>query len=80
MLPFDDGVLCEVRDVRHTGPSARLEEHPADVGKEKAFVGVVRVELGVCVAMVSTMATTPPLYGALNCTGSKDRQEVLEWQ
>ena len=56
VLEAHDRVLGEVRDVRDTRAAAGLDEHPADVAVPEALVRVVRVEVGVGVAMVCAMA------------------------
>lgn len=78
VLPADDGALAEVGDVCDAGLAAGLDEHPADVGVVEALVGVVRVELGVGVAVVGTVAAGPPLDGALARAGSCEGEGVLE--
>ena len=61
VLPPDDLVLVQVADIGDTGLEAGLDEHPANVGPPEAVVGVVRVEGRVGVAVVRTVAATPPL-------------------
>lgn len=45
---------------------------------EEAFGCIIGVKLGVGVAVVSTMTTTPPLDGTLNGTCTGRRQYILE--
>lgn len=78
VLPAHDGALGEVADVREPGPAPRLDEQPAHVGVREAALGVVRVELGVGVAVVRAVAAGPPLDGALDGTRAGDREEVLQ--
>jgi hypothetical protein len=78
MLPSDHLVLAKVRDVGNSGLAAGFDDHPADVGPEKAVVGTVRVEISVCVTMVGTMTTGPPLDGSLDRAGASNRKEVLQ--
>lgn len=78
VLPLDDRVASQVADVGDTGPSAGLDKHPANVGVEEALVGVVGVELGVGVTMVSSVATRPPLDGAFDSSGTRNSEEVLK--
>lgn len=78
VLPLDNLALAQVADIGDTRLVAGLDEHPADVGEEEALVSVVRVEVGVGVAVVSTVATGPPLDGTLDGSGSSCGKEVLE--
>lgn len=78
VLPLDDLILAQVTNIRHAGLVAGLEDHPANVRVPEALVGVVRVEVGVGVPMVSTVTAGPPLDGALDCARSCHCQEVLE--
>ena len=57
MLPFDDRVLAQIADIRNTWFTAGFDEHPANVGIEKAFVSVVRVQVGVGVPMVCSVTS-----------------------
>lgn len=72
VLPHDDLVLLEVADVRNTGLAAGFEQHPANVGEPETAMSVVRIEVGVRVSMVRTMAARPPMDGALDggCPGN----------
>ena len=70
VLPANDRVLAEVANVGNTRLSAGLHQHPADVGVEETLMGVVRVEVGVGVTMVCTVATRPPLDRTLDGTCS----------
>ena len=78
VLPPDDCGLAQVADVGNTGLAAGLQQHPSDVGEPEASVRVVRVELGVCVAMVRTVTTRPPLDGAFDRAAPRDGKEVLQ--
>ena len=79
MLPLDNIVLREVADVRNTWSPAGFDEHPAHVRPPETFVGIVRVQVGISVAVVRTVASRPPLDGALNGTCSGQSKEVLKW-
>jgi hypothetical protein len=78
VLPPDDLVLAEVADVRDPRLAARLEDHPTNVGVPEAFVGVVRVKVGVGVAMVGAMTARPPLDRALDGASADDSENVLK--
>lgn len=79
MLPPNNGVLAQVADVGDTGLAARFHQHPANVGVEETFVGIVRIQLGVGVAMVSAVATRPPFNGTFNSARTSNSEEVLQW-
>ena len=57
MLPFDNRVLAQITDVRNAWLTTRFEQHPANVGVEKAFVSIIRIEVGVGVSMVCSVAS-----------------------
>lgn len=61
VLPPYDGILAQIADVRYTGLTTRLQNHPADMGVPKALVGVVRVEVGVGVPVMCPVTPGPPL-------------------
>ena len=70
MLPLDNIVLREVANVRNTRSPAGLDKHPANVRPPETFVGVVRVQVGISIAVVSAVASRPPLDGTFDCACS----------
>ena len=78
VLPPDNVVLAQVRDISHTGFPARLEDHPTNVCPPETPVRVVRVEFGVSVTMVGTVTTRPPFNGTFNSSCTSEGEEVLE--
>lgn len=70
VLPLCDVVLPEIANICSTGFPTRLENDPPDVREQQPFVRVVRIEIGVGIAMVGTMTSGPPSDGALgsSCT------------
>jgi hypothetical protein len=78
VLPFNDGVFPQVTDVCNTSFPPWFNEHPAKVGKEEAFVGVVGIKVGVGVTMVGTVLCAPPFNRTLNGTGTGESEEVLK--
>ena len=79
VLPDDDGVLVQVRDI---SPSlvlgVLLQYHPHEVGVPYAFPYTVRVFDSIGPPMVSSVFAAPPSDGALDRTatntGKKDSQ------
>ena len=71
VLPLDDIVLGQVTNVRHARLAARLQDHPTNMGPEQSFVGIIRVEVGVGVPVVSAVATGPPSDRTLDGTSTK---------
>ena len=78
VLPADDGVAGEIGDISDTRFATGLEEHPTDVGPEEAAMGTIGIEVGVGVAMVSTVTARPPLDRALNRTCASESEKVFE--
>ena len=79
VLPPDDFVLAQVAHVRRAGLAAGLDDYPADVGPPEAAVGVVRIEFGVGIPVVSAVATAPPFDRALDGPSASHCQEVSKW-
>ena len=50
-------------------------EHPSQVGPPEALLCVVRIEIGVGVAVMYSVAATPPLDGALHRTRASKTEE-----
>lgn len=78
VLPPDNLVLAQVRDVGDTGLAAGLENHPANVCPPESSVRIIRIEVRVRVAVVRAVTTRPPLDRALDGTCTRDGEEVLE--
>lgn len=79
MLPDNDGVLVEIRDVCPANPLRVLShDHPADVRVEQALTNTVRVLRGVCVAVVSPVVTAPPTNGTFDGRGAAECEEDLK--
>ncbi len=78
LLPAYDRALAEVAHVRDAGLAPRLDEHPANVAPPKTAVRIVRIEVGVDVAVVSTVPTSPPSNGALGGAGTSQCEEHLQ--
>lgn len=78
VLPFDNSVPGQIRDIRYSNLSSGFNNHPSDVCPPEALVSRVRVELGVGISVVCSVTSRPPFDRALNRTGTSDRQEVLE--
>ena len=78
VLPPYNGVLAQVANIGNANLVSWLENHPTHMCPKETTVCVVRVELGVGVAVVSTVSTRPPLDGAFDGTCSGHGQEVLK--
>jgi hypothetical protein len=78
MLKPDDVVPVQIGHVGGAELPAGQDDHPTDVGPEKTLVGVVRVELGIGVPMVSAVASGPPLDAALDGAGTCESEDILE--
>lgn len=78
LLPAHDRALAEVAHVGHARPPPWLDEHPPDVAPPEPAIGVVRIEIGVDVAVVRAVAPSPPSDGTLGCTGTCQGEEYLK--
>jgi len=78
VLPPHYLVLAQIADVRHTRPTARLQEHPSYMRVPETLMGVVRVEVGVGIAMVCPVTSRPPLDRAFDSTGSRKGKIILQ--
>lgn len=55
MLPTDDRVAGEIRDISDTRLATGLEDHPTDVRPDEPMMGAIGVEVSVSVTMMSTV-------------------------
>lgn len=78
VLPLDDLVVGQVRDVGDSRLATGLEDHPSDVSPKETALSRVGVEIGVGVAVVSAVAARPPLDGSLDSSRSSESKEVLK--
>jgi len=78
VLPPDDLGSSQVGDIGDTDLGSRLEDHPTDVSPPEPFVGRVRVEVGVGVTVVSSVASGPPFDGSLDGSGSGTGEDVFK--
>jgi len=79
VLPDDDGIAVQVRDVGASDLlGVLLHHHPADVRVHKTLADRVRVLLGVGVSVVGAVVPGPPADGALDGTPSDGGQVDLE--
>lgn len=79
VLPHDDGVGVEVRNVRAADlPRVLLEQHPAEVREEEAAQGVVGVLGRVGPAVVRAVLAAPEADGALDGAGTREGEEEAQ--
>ena len=78
MLPTDDRVAGEIRDISDARLATRLEDHPTDMRPEEPMMGAIGVEVSVSVTMMSTVTARPPLDRTLNSTRASECKEVFE--
>lgn len=79
MLPPNDFILAEVRDVRDTRFAPWLDDHPTNVGPQEAAMRIVWIEFGIRVSVVCAVSARPPLDGPLHSTSTRSSEEVLQW-
>ena len=78
VLPPYNGVLAQVTNVGNANLVSWLEDHPAHMCPEETTVCVVRVELGIGVAVVSTVTPGPPFDRTFHGTSAGHREEVFQ--
>jgi len=78
VLPPDNLGSSQVGDIGDADLGSRLEDHPTDVSPPEPFVGRVRVEVGVGVTVVSSVASGPPFDGSLDGSGSGTGEDVFK--
>ena len=79
VLPNDDGVLVEITDIGTADPLwVLLHDHPTEVGVEQALADRVWVLVGIGVAVMGTVVTSPPASRALNGTTTNSSPEDAE--
>jgi hypothetical protein len=78
VLKFDGLVLAQITDVGNTRPSARFDQHPANVTPIQSLMRVVRVEISVGVSVVSAVTSGPPLDRTLDRASTRNSKEVLQ--
>lgn len=72
MLPLEQDVISEVGGVDGAGAKVRLEEHPPDMGPEQSSLGIVGIEVCICMSMVGTVRASPPEARTLHSTRSAE--------
>lgn len=76
VLPDNDGVLVEIRDVGAADTlGVLLHDHPADVAVQQSLADAVGVLGGIGIAVVGAVVTAPPADGALDSTTSNGCEE-----
>ena len=79
MLPSYDLVVLEVTCIGGARFDTGFCEHPADMRPPQAAMSTIWVEVGVSVAVMSAVVSTPPFDRTLHCAGTRYREEVLQW-
>lgn len=71
VLPSNNGVLVEIRDVGAANTlGVLLHDHPAEVRVEETLANRVRILVSVGVSVVSAVITRPPSDGTLDSTST----------
>ncbi len=78
VLKLQEFVFLEIRGVGRSGMHVGNEDHPAEMIPPEASVGVVWIEVRVCVAMMGAMRTSPPVGGALNRASTRGEKKQLK--
>ena len=61
MLPHDDGVFVQIRNIRTTDPLWILfHDHPTKVRIQETLSNRIRILVGIGISMMSTMIPRPP--------------------
>ena len=81
VLPDNDGVFIEIRDIGAANAFGVLfHEHPAKVRVQQALADRVWVLVGVGIAVVSTVVTSPPADRAFDGTAANRSEEDAKRQ
>ena len=75
VLPDNDRVLVEIRNIGSSNSLwVLLHQHPSKMRVQKTLADRVRIFLGICVSVMSTMITSPPPHRAFDSstTGSSE--------
>jgi hypothetical protein len=78
MLPLNDRICSEIRNISCSTAKMGLKYHPANVSPQEPPVGIVRIEVSVSVAMMCPMHPSPPITGTLHGTRASENQHDLE--
>jgi hypothetical protein len=79
VLEFDESILVQVGDVSAANAfGVLLHDHPSQVRVQETLADGVGVFFGVGVAVMSTVATSPPADGAFDGTTTGGGEEDLE--
>lgn len=78
VLELNDGITRQIAHISNTRFPAGLEHHPADMRPEQAVLRSVRIQVGICVTMMGTMATRPPFDGALDGARACEGESVFK--
>ena len=81
MLPDHYRVLVKIGDIGTTNSlRVLLHDHPAEVRVEQALADGVRVLVGIGVAVMGTMVSSPPADTALNGGSTSKSEKDSQWK
>eukprot|EP00732_Lithocolla_globosa_P002528 Lithocolla_globosa_v1_NODE_1677_length_2403_cov_6.484242.p2 type:complete len:133 gc:universal NODE_1677_length_2403_cov_6.484242:1402-1004(-) len=67
VLKLDQGRSFKVRNVGSKLVfGVGLHQHPAHMTPPKAFLGIVRIKISICITVMDTMSSTPPFDRAFH--------------
>ena len=79
MLPDNDGVLIEIRDVSAANTLGILfHKHPPEVRVQETLADGVWVLLGIRVSVVGSVVSGPPSYRTFDGTSTSGGKEDAE--
>jgi hypothetical protein len=79
VLPDDNGVLVQIGNVGAADTlGVLLHHHPSEMRVEQALANRVGVLVGISVAVVATMSSTPPTSTALHSASASSNEEDSE--
>ena len=79
VLPIRNPVLFKVDCISRARPNAGFGEHPSQMRPPQATMSAVWIKVGVSVAVMSAVVSTPPFDRTLHCAGTRYREDVLQW-
>src|SRR5208282_2704689 len=73
MLPHDERILFQIRDVVERRRRIELEQKPANMGMEQSVRDAIRIVVVVDILVMAPMFTRPEEHGVLECCRTENQ-------